>query len=427
MKVSKKILFLLMTTILTMVSMVPILGQNKVQAATLPITKADLYSKGEVVLFDYDNIGIGVEVIVYQKDGVEYPAYCVNKGRPGVTKVHEYSVSINQMLANQKIWRAVVNGYPFKTPEELGCNTMEEAYAATKMAVYDAMYNYDLEKFTIHRDLDSNRRVVAAIKKIITAARNSTETKIAATLKIEEITENWQVDNIDSNYISKTYSVKASAANKTYQISLTGENSNRFKITDMQNKEKTEFATTENFKILLPIADLEKAGEFEITAYSKLETKPVLYGETPNPEWQNFAVTAGTYEETDVTLKQTYQENKTKIEIQKQDGDTKKPLSNAVFHLLDENKQVLYTELTTNEQGIINLDYLLPGTYYLEEVQSPNGYYGYEDLIPIEIGFQEKVVVKVDNYQEEEEKPEDKPQDEYHFSVGEKKLPRTGF
>ncbi len=416
-----------MTTILTMVSMVPILGQNKVQAATLPITKADLYSKGEVVLFDYDNIGIGVEVIVYQKDGVEYPAYCVNKGRPGVTKDHEYSVSINQMLANQKIWRAVVNGYPFKTPEELGCNTMEEAYAATKMAVYDAMYNYDLEKFTIHRDLDSNRRVVAAIKKIITAARNSTETKIAATLKIEEITENWQVDNIDSNYISKTYSVKASAANKTYQISLTGENSNRFKITDMQNKEKTEFATTENFKILLPIADLEKAGEFEITAYSKLETKPVLYGETPNPEWQNFAVTAGTYEETDVTLKQTYQENKTKIEIQKQDGDTKKPLSNAVFHLLDENKQVLYTELTTNEQGIINLDYLLPGTYYLEEVQSPNGYYGYEDLIPIEIGFQEKVVVKVDNYQEEEEKPEDKPQDEYHFSVGEKKLPRTGF
>ena len=427
MKVSKKILFLLMTTILTMVSMVPILGQNKVQAATLPITKADLYSKGEVVLFDYDNIGIGVEVIVYQKDGVEYPAYCVNKGRPGVTKDHEYSVSINQMLANQKIWRAVVNGYPFKTPEELGCNTMEEAYAATKMAVYDAMYNYDLEKFTIHRDLDSNRRVVAAIKKIITAARNSTETKIAATLKIEEITENWQVDNIDSNYISKTYSVKASAANKTYQISLTGENTNRFKITDSNNNEKTEFVTTENFKILLPIADLEKAGEFEITAYSKLETKPVLYGETPNPEWQNFAVTAGTYEETDVTLKQTYQENKTKIEIQKQDGDTKKPLSNAVFHLLDENKQVLYTELTTNEQGIINLDYLLPGTYYLEEVQSPNGYYGYEDLIPIEIGFQEKVVVKVDNYQEQEEKPEDEPQEEYHFSVGEKKLPRTGF
>ncbi len=427
MKVSKKILFLLMTIILIMVSMVPILGQNQVQAATLPITKADLYSKGEVVLFEYDNIGIGVEVIVYKKDGVEYPAYCVNKGRPGVTEEHGYSVSINQMLANQKIWRAVVNGYPFKTPEELGCKTMEEAYAATKMAVYDAMYHYDLKKFTIHRDLDSNRRVVAAIKKIITAARNSTETKIAAILQIKEVTQNWQVDNIDPNYISKTYSVKASAANKTYQISLTGENSNRFKVTDMQNKEKTEFATTEKFKVLLPIADLEQKGEFEITAYSKLETKPVLYGETPNPEWQNFAVTAGTYEETDVTLKQTYQENKTKIEIQKQDGDTKKPLSNAVFHLLDANKQVLYTELTTNKEGVINLDYLLPGTYYLEEVQSPDGYYGYEELIPIEVGFQEKVVVKVDNYKEEEEKPEDKPQDEYHFSVGEKKLPRTGF
>ena len=416
-----------MIIIIAMASLLTILEQNQVQAATLPITKADLYSRGEVVLFDYDNIGIGEKVIVYQKDGVEYPAYCINKGKPGVTEEHEYSVSINQMLANQKIWRAVINGYPFKTPEELGCATMEEAYAATKMAVYDAMYHYDLDKFTIHRDLDSNRRVVSAIKKIITAARNSTETKIAATLQIKEVTQNWQVDKLNPNYISKTYSVKASAANKTYQISLTGENSNRFKVTDMQNKEKAEFATAENFKILLSIADLEQKGEFEINAYSKLETKPVLYGETPNPEWQNFAVTAGTYEETDVTLKQTYQENKTKIEIQKQDGDTKKPLSNAVFHLLDANKQVLYTELTTNNEGIINIDYLLPGIYYLEEVQSPDGYYGYEELIPIEVGFQEKVVIKVDNYKEEEEKTEEKPQDEYHFSVGEKKLPRTGF
>ena len=182
--------------------------------------RQDLYSKGEVVFFNYDNIGIGVEVIVYKKDGVEYPAYCINKGRPGVTEEHEYSVSINKLVTNNKIWRAIVNGYPFKTPQELGCNNMHEAYAATKMAVYDAMYNYDLNKFTVHGDVDSNKRVVAAIKKIITAARNSKDSKKVATITVKDESKEWKVDSVDKNYLSKTYSVTASAANETYKISL---------------------------------------------------------------------------------------------------------------------------------------------------------------------------------------------------------------
>lgn len=427
MKKTKKIISVLMMTILFITNLSNIFGISKVEAATYPIEKADLYSKGEVVLFNYDHIGIGVEVTVYKKDGVEYPVYCLNKGRTGITKDHQYSVSIDQMLSNQKIWRAVINGYPFKTIQELGCETMQEAYAATKMAVYDAMYNYDLDKFTIHNDLDSNRRVVKAIKQIITNARKSTATKVAATLEIKDETQKWQIDKLDKNYVSKTYSVKASATNEKYTISLSNTNDNRFKVTDTNNKEKSEFTSSEKFKILLPISDLEKAGEFIITASSSLKTMPVFYGESPNQEWQNFAVTAGAYEFTDTTLKQTYQENKTEIEIQKQDGDTKKPLANATFNLLDENKQILYCDLTTNANGIFNLKNLLPGNYYLEEVQAPKGYYGYEELIPVEISLQEKLIVKVDNYKEQEEKPSDEPQPEKNVSVGEKKLPKTGF
>lgn len=426
MKTYKKIILVLMISLLFFLNFSNFLGTNVVKAATFPIDKADLYSKGEVVLFEYDNIGIGVEVTVYRKDGAEYPVYCLNKGKQGITQDHEYTVSINQMLTNQSIWRAVINGYPFKTPAQLGCDTMEEAYAATKMAVYDAMYHYDLDKFTIHHDEDSNRRVVSAIKQIITNARNSSQTKVAATLEIQEVNQNWQVDEIDKNYVSKTYKVKASAQNETYQISISGEEGNRWKVTDSNNKEKATFSQTEQFKVLLPISDLEKDGEFIIHATSSLKTMPVFYGESPNPDWQNFAVTGGAYEIAEVTLKQTYEENKTKIEIQKQDGDTKKPLSGAVFHLLDENKQVLYTELTSNENGVIELPYIMPGNYYLEEIKAPNGYYGYDELIPIRISLQEKVVIQIDNFKEPGEKVVPKPQEEQHFSAS-KKLPRTGF
>lgn len=423
----KKIISILMISIVCISNFIGIFGTNKVKAAIAPIENAKPYSKGEVVLFAYNGIGIGVEVQVYKKDGVEYPVYCLNKGKKGVEAGFEYTVDVNQLISNQKVWRAIINGYPFKTPAELGCNNMQEAYAATKMAVYDAMYNYDLSKFTIYKDLDSHRRCVKAIKKIITNARNSTETKIAATLNIKPEQNSWVVDKIDKQYVSKTYSVQASAVNKKYTIALSSSSDARFKITDVKNIEKTEFDTTEKFKVLIPIVDLEKSGEFTLTAKSDLRTMPIFYGESPNQDWQNYAVTVGEYEMADTSIKQTYQENKTQIEIQKQDGDTKIPLKNGTFNLLDKNKQILYSELTTNDQGVIEVKHLLPGIYYLEEVKAPDGYYGYEDLIQIEVKLNQKTVVKVDNYKEQEEKPSEDPQEETEISVGEKKLPKTGF
>ena len=396
----KKILVVLVIAIIAISMFTSIHFESN--AATMPINKADLYSKGEVVFFNYDNIGIGVEVIVYKKDGVEYPAYCINKGRPGVTEEHEYSVSINKLVTNNKIWRAIVNGYPFKTPQELGCNNMHEAYAATKMAVYDAMYNYDLNKFTVHGNVDSNKRVVAAIKKIITAARNSKDTKKVATITVKDESKEWKVDSVNKNYLSKTYSVTASAANETYKISLENDTKKVAKVVDINNKERTTFKKNEKFKVLLPIVELEEKGTFTIKASSELKTMPILYGETPNPEWQNFAVTAGFFETTDV--------------------------KGGIFNLYDEKNNLLYTDLTTDEKGKIVIENLIPGKYYLEEIVAPEGYSKLEDRVEIDLKLNQTYKVTVNNF----EKPEDEDkvvpeEDEVTVGEEEKLLPRTGY
>ena len=119
--------------------------------------------------------------------------------------------------------------------------------------------------------------------------------------------------------------------------------------------------------------------------------------------------------------------NKTKIEIKKQDGETKLPLKNAKFNLLDENKQILYSELITDDEGIIELQHLLPGIYYLEEIKAPEGYYGYDELIMLEIKLNQKTVIVVENYEKQDEKPNETPQEENEILVGNKKLPKTGF
>lgn len=422
----KKILIVLVIAVMAISTFTTMHFESN--AATMPINKADLYSKGEVVYFNYDNIGIGVEVIVYKKDGVEYPAYCVNKGRPGVTEEHQYSVSINKLLTNNKIWKAIVNGYPFKTPQELGCNNMQEAYAATKMAVYDAMYNYDLNKFTVHGNVDSNRRVVAAIKKIITAARNSKESKTVATISVKDESKEWKVDSINKNYLSKTYSVIASAANETYTIALENNTKKIAKVVDVNNKEKTTFKADEKFKVLLPIVELEEKGTFTIKASSELKTMPVLYGETPNAEWQNFAVTAGFFEPTDVKLNQSYSPNYTKIEILKKDGKQANPLKGGIFNLYNEENDLLYTDLTTNEEGKIVIENLVPGKYYLEEMVAPEGYSKLDDRVEIDLKLNQTYKVTVNNFEEPEDEDKVVPEED-EVTVGEEEeiLPRTGY
>ena len=180
--------------------------RNTSKAASYIIEEADLYSKGEIVCLRYNNIIVGVQFVVYKKDGVEYPAYCLNRNLPGVTEEEEYSVSVDKLVSDAKIWRAVTNGYPFKTAKELGCNSDIEAFAATKMAVYDMMYNYNWDNFS---GLDaSGDRVLNAAIKISKAARSSSETKPVSIVNIKTDDERWEKDEKEGEYASKTFEVE---------------------------------------------------------------------------------------------------------------------------------------------------------------------------------------------------------------------------
>lgn len=448
MKKVKKISTILMISILLFMQLPLFIGSNVKAATIFPMNKADLVWKGQVVLCSYNGVGIIVEVTYYRdKNGKEYPAYCVNKGKPGVTEDHTYTLSVGELLSNNAIWRAVSNGYPYVSLEDLsniemyGKITETEAYVATKMALYHTYYGYDVSKFGYYTSSTSNSRVLYAIKKICKAADKAGVSKIGAVVNIKEENQEWKVDEKDPKYVSKTYSISASADFSKYNIEMSGENISHVQIVNVDNKcanetssedfSKGTFKKGEKFKVIIPITELENSGEFTLRATAELKTKPVFYGESPNSNWQNFALTGGSYELTDATLKQKFYENKTKIEILKQDGEKKTPLANGKFTLLDSNRDVVYTELTTDENGMCEMNYLLPGTYYLREIQAPSGYYGYDDDIEINIKLNEKAVITIDNFEKPTPVEEEKPQEENHVSVSQKHetitLPRTGF
>ena len=93
---------------------------------------------------------------------------------------------------------------------------------------------------------------------------------------------------------------------------------------------------------------------------------------------QNVAVTGSIYESGNGNKTEYYFTNQTKIVILKQNQETKQPLEGVKFQLLDENKQVIYTDLTTNKEGIITIENLLPGKYYIQEVETLENYEVYD-------------------------------------------------
>lgn len=349
--------------------------------------------------------------LAYTKDGVEHPVYCLNLERDGATENFSYEVNIDNELTNMEIWRTIVNGYPYKTPEELGCKTKEEAYLATRHAVYCAVYGRDLDSYKAG-DAEGGERTLNALKQIVNKARNGNEVKPSSTLKISADKASWQTDLIDNKYVSKTFTVTASAGIKNYSISLSGDIVEGIKITDTNNNEKDYFESNETFKILIPIQNLNKNGNFTIEAKGKVATKPVFIGLPDNASLQNVAVTGSVYENGTGTKTEYYFENSSKIIIIKQDQETKSILPGVKFELLNEEQEIIYANLITDEQGKIVIENLLPGKYYIREVETLEGYEMYEKVIEIDLRLNEETTVKVNNLQKDEISENETPKTE---------------
>ena len=61
-------------------------------------------------------------------------------------------MEVNNLLKNDKVWRVIKNGYPFKSAEELGLSDEYDAFAVTKFAVYCILGQSKLEYFKAEED-----------------------------------------------------------------------------------------------------------------------------------------------------------------------------------------------------------------------------------------------------------------------------------
>ena len=426
----RKKLISIISIIIILVGLVPISSK-----AVVPIDTAYIYANKKTDgLLMWKGLRIHTHLAVYKKDGKEYPAYCMDRELPGVEVGKSQTVDVKKLMNNVMVWRAIINGYPYKSISELGCNTEEEAYLATKQAVYCMLTNRDVNEYSAIGE--AGERTLNALKTIVNNARNSNQTKVSSELTVNEEEKLWKIDNLDGKYISKTFKVTANTIMSKYTVNVKNLSIEGAKVVDEKNNEKTEFENSEKFKILIPIQEIKQDGNFIINVSAQVATKPVFYGESRDSGLQSYALTGYTYEEGNGSKKVYYTKNETKIIITKTDDKTDKKLEGVEFELLDKNQNKIYTEIITNKDGIAIIDNLLPGVYYIKETKTLEGYQLYSKLIKVELELNEETTVNVINSEQEaevykEEKKTELAVKEEKSSIKIKenvqKLPKTGM
>lgn len=381
----RKLFKKVMSILLMMVFLFPIF-QNSVFATKIGETKLIKFDKQCEHNLQFWNESknrwsyITCSYVYYEDNGKEYPAYCLNKGLPGVgdtdsnLSVDPYDVDITKLMDDVRIWRTAINGYPYKTPEELGVHDKYDAFLATKQSIYCILYGTDPETY-FKAPNDRAKAIKDAIIKMVDIGRNGTQTPSNIEVTIKKIGKFIE----DGDYYSQEYEVNSPVESGEYTITSTSGLPQGSKITTTSNKEKTTFNANEHFKLRIPKNKLTQNLNAIIAVQAKCKTYPVFYGETTVPGTQDYLITYDPYGDTSgiVTLKVTVEG---KLNFEKISSDNNiwtghiigSGVSGAEYTIKDNSGKIV-KKLTTNSEGKAQVS-LSPGKYTIYESKSPNNF-----------------------------------------------------
>lgn len=307
-------------------------------------------------------------IVGYYKENKFYPAYCLNRDLHGVGYVNSYTVDIDNVIENNQVWRAVKNGYPYKTASEMGLESDYDAFAVTKFAVYCLLGQADINLYTADENDAEGQAMLRALRNLVDIGRNQTDT-FSDELKISKVTDLIE----DGNYYSITYKVNAGNTISKYKIKSVSGLTNGELLTDVNGNIKTEFNSNEKFKIKIPKSNLSSDKNIDIEIESNLKNYPMFYGKTRISGTQDYLLTANSYQNLTANINTKLNLNTGKIIINKKDDETKQGIPDTTFEIYNSQKQNIGI-YTTDKSGKIEIPNLYQDLYYAKEIKSNENY-----------------------------------------------------
>ena len=323
----------------------------------------------------------------YDADGNKNPAFCVdpNKAGPGEYFAGKYDLNVAGAETNEKVAAIINNSIPYKTYQELGVNSEEEAYAATKAAIWCVIgvSNYTNKDAW---DCPSNPNVKKLFDKLVDLALNNPEPVKAAvygTIKVDEEPVE------EENYFVQRFQVQETSNSgkkiTKYKVELTGDYPVGTIITGEDGIEKTQFKGDETFAIRIPKTSVPVGGSVEanVKISANLYSNVILIGKPLNgldgkvqdmeigmpnqPITINAKMVIGKSTETD-------EPGDGKLKVIKLDAtDNATPLAGVTFDCYNAQGHLIDTG-TTDESGIWEPNITESGTYTVVERSTNNRY-----------------------------------------------------
>lgn len=393
---------------------------NKVNAETIGNTKyLQRAEKGYYTIQKWNGsnwIYVTYSRTTYIDDnGITRIAYCVNPDLKGIGyisgEVVGYDVEIKNLLSDNKLWRALVNGYPYNSPESMGVETDDDAYLATKMAIYAIMRgNTENDIRTLYRpgkdkvegqSLEEIERrgtkVIEAICKLINIGYNGTETIESNDIfKIEKDSE-FLEDSLNKNYYSQKLKIKSKVECKEYYIKNISNFPAGTIITDIDGNQKYSFKGGEKFKLMIPKTSIMENINGTIEINGSCKTYPIYYSECKNGNYQNYLLCCDSFSDNFNAVNDINIEiNKSSLKIVKIDKDTKRPIAGVKFSVKykDGTNIGIYT---TDENGVIYIENLHQGEIIVKELENNKFYNISKDEYIIELNYNESKNIEIEN------------------------------
>ena len=305
--------------------------------------------------------------VFYEENGVQYPAYCLDASKPGAEQ-GEYTVNVDEVINDVRLWRVAINGYPYQSPQSIGVENQYDAFVATKQAIYSILDGRDVNSF--YNGADARGQAIKnAIINLVNIGRNGTQTPgntdVVAN-KVGEFTE-------DGDYYYQEYSINSPVETSQYTITATNGLPEGSQITNMSNGEQTTFSGSEHFKVRIPKSTLSSDINVTIAFQAKAKTYPVFYGKTTVPGTQDYLLTFDPFGDVSGQTNLNIKTNTGELKIVKSDVDTNQPIEGVTFQLTKEDGTVV-ANATTNAEGIATFPALYQGNYTLKEIVTNDNY-----------------------------------------------------
>jgi len=309
-------------------------------------------------------------LIYYVHNGVRYPAYCISSAStPGVDEKGSYTVSIPHLLDDVRLWRVIINGYPYQSPSQLGVNTAEQAYMLTKQAIYSVMFDRNVRELYRGKTAIGNV-MVNKIEELTNIGRYGSQTPQVSNLSSTKVGGLVEF----GNYYYQEFSVSSAVNISEYKITGTNNMPTGAYIADTSGNQKSTFAGSERYRLMIPKSSLGvDIDNVLISLQGKCKTYPVFYGATPVSGWQNYAVVFDPYGDDTATARLSAKTNTARIIVNKTDDETGEPIPNTTFQLLKADGTVI-ANATTNSNGVCEFTNLYQADYIVKEISSNEKY-----------------------------------------------------